>query len=141
MATEEKLTYDSRKKELHRKIVETGEGGKAMGIGDVKKCSYKIVNEQTYGEDAIKKVYGELKRQRDDLNKTLSSSNQTLDACKDLEDDASLKELKEQLNKLQMLEKKYKAEEQHKYALENLQTVNKQLNELKKAVGNHVKLG
>lgn len=136
----ETIKYDSRHKKMIRIIEETGEGGETMGLGESKDCKYTIKNEQEYGPDSIKKIWGELKRQRDDLNKTLNSANNTLDAVKDLEDDNEIRELAEKLKKVQQLDKKYKAEAQKTHALENLQLVNKQMRDIRQAVNPHVKL-
>lgn len=132
----DKYTYDARKKTLYRVIKEKND----VKIGEKKAGFYVQEQTQEYSAEGVELIFAELKKQKHELEKVLEQSNKTLDATQSLEDSEELKELREKLQQLKELEGRHKAQEHQKYALEQLSVVNGQMNKLKAAVGQHLKL-
>jgi hypothetical protein len=137
---DEKSIYDSRKKKLTRTIKED----LPLKIEKVKVGTHSSITTQVYDVPGIKTVFQELKKQREQMLKQLNACNQTMEANKGLKTNPKMEEFLEQLKEAQEYQKNHadltKATAQHKYALEQLEEVNKQIATLKAAVGEHIKL-
>ena len=132
---EESSVYDSRKRVLTRTITEDV----PLKIDDVTVGKHVSRTTQTYEVKGIKEVYAELKKQRDEVIRTLDKVNKILEDNKELTESKELEELRQQLEDIQKLKGKVQAESQQAHALEQLAEVEKQMKILKKAVGVHVK--
>lgn len=130
MTQKETYKYDQRTKTLYRKVTDEDNiklNGKDSG-------KYKIVNEQEYDEEGIRQLIGELKNQRVQIEEMLSKVNKTLDSTNHLEEDNALVELRENLKKLQMIDKRLQAKEQRDNLLDSHRVVAEQMNNIRQAV-------
>lgn len=132
--TEEKYRFDARRKILHRTVLQKDK----ITLAGQDAGSYDITNKQEYTEEGVRALVGELKRQRQDVQNALSRVNATIDATNHLEDDDSLRALRESLNRLKQIESRYKAQEQRDSLLLDLQMIGKQHAMITEAVGSHI---
>lgn len=135
MTQTENMKYDSRKKILHRTVKEKD----VINLANKKAGTYDILNTQEYSVEGIKLLVGELKNQKQQIEEMLAQHNKVIESTQHLDDDDSLKELRQKLEQLELLKRKHKSQEVRDNLITDHQVVCRQLNDVLEAVGSHIK--
>lgn len=129
-----KVTYDDRRKELTHENFEDREAK----INDKVIGNITIQSKGVYNEDGIKIVLSDLDTRRVQLEQEIKNLKNQISEIPEMTED--LKQLREQLIKLQTIEKSEKL----KHKLENLDTeynqVKKDIFDIKDTIGSRLKL-
>jgi len=132
-----KTTFDERRKVLIHKSVED----KSNDLGDLNVVTTAIIH-----EEGLKRTISDLEKRKKQLKEDLGIINKNLEEVPKMTPE--LQVLKEQLTKLQLInrkkqetkESKKKDEEQAKNCQTDLKLVEKDLKEIKDAIGSRFKL-
>ena len=134
---ETKVTFDDRRKELKHEI---------LTVEDIKNPEGKVTGQLTtnmvgiYKEEGIRNVYKSIHADKANCEQNLKRIKESIDSFKEIEGDDDVKKFMETQKKVSILNQKKKLEGEREQFEEELKFANKNLHEIKQAIGDRLKL-
>jgi len=135
--TDSKVIYDDRRKELTHQVDSEQEAknndGETVGIVTTKMKG-------VYKEKGIRKMIGEMQVDVKKLNEAILKAEKSLEKVKDLEETEEIKKWREIQELIPKIREKENLKNQLEGFREQLKQTEKNLNQIKKAIGSRLKL-